>query len=156
MLTNINGALALSIMKNEIRAHGKVDVKVLGISMMPTLQEEDIVTVSLPRKYKPGDIIIFMAHYEKMIIHRIISIEHGRFITKGDNNKFFDEEFDTSTIVGKVDYWYRNGKTMCVSENSILIKMLICISHIEVKYPSAPIIYSIKKCLLSTCIRRIQ
>lgn len=154
MLTNMHGPIALSIMKNEVRVHGKVNVRVQGISMMPTLIAEDIVTVTSPKQYKAGDIIVFMAHYEKMVVHRIISIDQGHFVTKGDNNNFYDEKFDVSTIVGKVDFWIRNGEKMYFSDNFILTKILICISRIEVKYPSEKFLTSLKNYLLSIGTKR--
>jgi signal peptidase len=63
------------------------------------------LAVIFPKKsYERGDIVSFYGNSRKNIVtHRIISIEDGLYITKGDANKIQDDLKLTDTlIIGKV------------------------------------------------------
>lgn len=64
---------------------------VVSESMTPTLNVGDIIIVRGEDSYKVHDIIVYHTSlYSKPIVHRIIGIKNGYFITKGDHNQFSD------------------------------------------------------------------
>ena len=75
-----------------------------GVSMEPTLQSGDLVLVI--RRVSPDDIdlgdVIVYRRGRTLIIHRVVRVEDGVMITKGDNNWLPDPPVGASEIVGKV------------------------------------------------------
>lgn len=70
--------------------------KVTGTSMYPTLEEGDmVVVVSVPySSLKAGDIIVYdppCSATGNSVIHRVVGIEVGGLITRGDNNPSTDQ-----------------------------------------------------------------
>ena len=64
---------------------------VVSESMMPTLNVGDIIIVMGKDTYQEQDIVVYRTLlYSKPIVHRVIGIENGYLITKGDNNQFSD------------------------------------------------------------------
>ncbi|EFK06502.1 putative signal peptidase I [delta proteobacterium NaphS2] len=85
-----------------------------GPSMRPTLRAGDLLGVRpyMVRKPALGDVVTFFSPDKKCsITHRVISVRNGRLRTRGDNNRFIDENIlNSDTIVGRVLYLERNGK----------------------------------------------
>ena len=88
-----------------------------GISMLPTLQDGDLVLVqgeqnackihAAPKEADPpGDILIFYSRLGKRIVHRAIDKRNEGniwyFETRGDNNLASDGEIPEQNVVGKV------------------------------------------------------
>lgn len=73
---------------------------VKGNSMLPTLEEGDIVVVSKASNPRIGDIIVFRNVNKKYVIHRVIKINGGTLITKGDNRPYCDHPIIDKDIVG--------------------------------------------------------
>lgn len=64
---------------------------VVSESMTPTLNVGDIIIVMGKDTYQEQDIVVYRTLlYSKPIVHRVIGIENGYLITKGDNNQFSD------------------------------------------------------------------
>lgn len=78
-------------------------VMVNGISMEPGYHTGDLVIVRKAQAYQVGDVITYRdAEMGAFVIHRIVSIEHGQFVIKGDNNSWLDAYHPTQEeIVGK-------------------------------------------------------
>lgn len=66
---------------------------VKGDSMEPTLLEGDLVVLARSDEYEIGDVIAYRVSSmgDATLIHRIVAVEDGRFLTKGDNNDFVDD-----------------------------------------------------------------
>ncbi|HUI85624.1 MAG TPA: signal peptidase I [Nitrososphaerales archaeon] len=88
--------------------------RVSGISMLPTLEDGDLVVI-LPTQASAvhlGDIIVYgppCSATGEDVIHRVIQASGGGFITKGDNNAYSDQAAGIAAspifsdcIVGKV------------------------------------------------------
>jgi|ECHhosMinimDraft_1075155.scaffolds.fasta_scaffold00051_14 signal peptidase len=82
---------------------------IAGISMFPTLDNGSIVIFLKGAYAEVGSIIIYRSFSGSYIVHRIITVNQGYIITKGDNNPFPDySEFNNkygisiSRIVGEV------------------------------------------------------
>jgi len=64
---------------------------VVSESMVPTLNIGDIIVVKGEDNYSINDIVVYRSPlYRKPIVHRIIAIKDGHYITKGDHNAFPD------------------------------------------------------------------
>ncbi|MBM3181823.1 MAG: signal peptidase I [Chloroflexi bacterium] len=78
-------------------------VMVNGISMEPNYHTGDLVIVRKAQTYQVGDVVTYRdAEMGGYVIHRIIGIEQGQVILKGDNNSWIDANQPThDEIVGK-------------------------------------------------------
>jgi signal peptidase I len=82
--------------------------------MNPTFRTGDLLYLSsyAKRRIRRGDVIVFLpSHGRLKITHRVISISRQGIETQGDNNNESDLEFlNPENILGRVDYFKRNGK----------------------------------------------
>lgn len=78
-------------------------VMVNGISMEPNYHTGDLVIVRKSPTYQIGDVIAYQdAQMAAHVIHRIIGIEDGLFVLKGDNNSWIDAYHPSNDeVVGK-------------------------------------------------------
>ena len=77
------------------------DVTITGFSMNPLFSENDIVTIKPMDNYKVGDILVFYYIGEVPLVHRLLAVNDGVFVCKGDN-AFRVEEITEDKIIGKV------------------------------------------------------
>ena len=62
-----------------------------GNSMEPRLERGDLVLVRKRASYAVGDVVLYESHTGNLrVLHRIVAVKNGRFVTKGDNNDFLD------------------------------------------------------------------
>ena len=71
--------------------------------MEPNYHTGDLVIVRKAQTYQVGDVVTYRdAEMGAFVIHRIIAIEQGQFVIKGDNNSWVDAYHPThEEIVGK-------------------------------------------------------
>ncbi len=79
-------------------------VVVNGVSMESTLHPGELVVTRHADGYQVGDIVTYRDNsLNRFVIHRIVGIEQGHFILKGDNNQAIDLYRPTqSEILGKL------------------------------------------------------
>jgi len=79
-------------------------VIISGNSMEPTFHLGDLAIIRQQATYQVGDIVTYQnAELGKNVIHRIIGVDAGHFIIKGDNNAWVDGYRPVqSEIVGKL------------------------------------------------------
>ena len=78
---------------------------VSGVSMEPTLHYGDLAIVRSSENYQVGDVVIYHDPNISRVIHRIVAIENGRYVFKGDNNSWLDSYKATNAdILGKL--WF--------------------------------------------------
>ena len=70
-------------------------------SMEPTLSIHDKILIKESNEYQPDDIVTYVINGENYVTHRILSIEDGKAITKGDANNTEDDPVEVSSIIGK-------------------------------------------------------
>ena len=75
--------------------------------MVPYLRVNDFIVIKESEEYNVGDVVTYINESESYVTHRIISIDEGQVVTKGDANNIQDEPFDYSNIVGKVVFRVR-------------------------------------------------
>ncbi len=77
-------------------------MEVVSGSMEPTIHVGDLIVIHTKDvSYSEGDIVTFYDTNEAFVTHRIMSIDDGLMITKGDNNNSEDQPIPISQIVGK-------------------------------------------------------
>ena len=92
---------------------------IVGSSMEPKLHRGDLAIVRAQSVYRPGDVVLYDSReLGTKVLHRILRVEDGRFVLKGDNNDFLDTErpteeqivgtlWVTAPAVGRVTEWLR-------------------------------------------------
>lgn len=93
-------------------------IPISGRSMLPLIQNGDVVLVAHGKSgVRRGDIIVFMQN-NQMVAHRVLRAGTGgssaTFLAKGDNNPYFDPPVTVDRIVGRVLKIERNGKWVAV------------------------------------------
>jgi signal peptidase I len=89
-------------------------VIVNGISMEPGYHLGDLTIMRKALTYQIGDVVTYRdAEMQAYVIHRIIGVDQGQFILKGDNNSWIDAYRPThEEIIGKLwIYIPKLGKT---------------------------------------------
>ena len=77
-------------------------LRVIGTSMLPTIQDNSQCLCVKKESYNVGDIILFFADINGKflgIAHRIVAINSEKIITKGDNNPFLDSPMTKNSII---------------------------------------------------------
>lgn len=87
--------LKLKIQKDNI------SLKVKGISMLPTICENDIVTIKYKSTIREGDIIAFF-YKDELLVHRVIKVYEQIYWCKGDNTVMI-EKVDKKDLLGIID-----------------------------------------------------
>ena len=78
---------------------------VSGISMEPMMHYGDLAVVRPSESYQVGDVVVYHDPNISRVIHRIVAVEDGHFVFKGDNNAWLDSYQATSSdIIGKL--WF--------------------------------------------------
>jgi signal peptidase I len=92
---------------------------IVGNSMEPKLHRGDLAVVRAQSSYRPGDVVLYDSReLGTKVLHRIVRVEDGRFVLKGDNNTFLDVERPTqeqilgtlwvhAPAVGRATVWLR-------------------------------------------------
>ncbi|MBQ7410810.1 MAG: signal peptidase I [Clostridia bacterium] len=71
-------------------------------SMEPTIDSGELIIIREKDKYLENDIVTYLDDDGFLITHRIVNINEGKLITKGDNNNLNDPEVQMENIQGKV------------------------------------------------------
>lgn len=74
---------------------------VSGNSMFPTIRDNSKCLCEKRKDLKVGDIIGFVSN-DNGILHRIISIDSEKIVTKGDNNDFIDYPIKRADVLCKI------------------------------------------------------
>ncbi len=77
---------------------------IVGSSMEPKLHRGDLAVVRKQSVYRVGDVVLYDSReLGSKVLHRIVRVDGGRFVLKGDNNSFLDSEHPTEEqIVGSL------------------------------------------------------
>lgn len=78
-------------------------VTTYGNSMSPRMNEGDLVVVRPASGYAIGDVVAYRSsELERVVLHRVVAVDHGRYSMRGDHNAFTDPEQPTDRqMVGK-------------------------------------------------------
>lgn len=87
--------------KNYINYFGYTIFEVASGSMAPSINVGDIVVVKLTKDINNNDIITYKEN-DYFITHRVIKIEDGKIVAKGDYNDSIDKDVNLNDVLGKV------------------------------------------------------
>ena len=78
-----------------------------GSSMAPLFHSGDLAILREAPRYRVGDIVAYRdPNLEKVVLHRIVALDGGRYVLQGDNNDFLDPHHPArSSFLGKL--WVR-------------------------------------------------
>ena len=98
---NINNTIFFALAEDQLAAGQRVKMSLKGISMLPTLREEDVLTLE-PMGGEPclGDVLLFR-YAGGHIVHRLIKHEGDTYVMQGDNN-YGTETVRRQDIVARV------------------------------------------------------
>ncbi|MGH3497101.1 MAG: signal peptidase I [Nocardioidaceae bacterium] len=99
-----------------------------GISMLPHFRANGLVITHTENSYSVGDIVAYYNHQlHTVVMHRIVAIENGRYVFKGDNNNFRDSYHATKAdLVGKEwVYWPGGGTYIAFLRNPVTFAFII-------------------------------
>lgn len=81
-----------------------------GNSMEPGIHEGSVAFVRRDSHIEAGDIILYRSEQTGQdVLHRVISIEDGRYVTKGDNNDWVDPDRPTADDIKGVYLGHISG-----------------------------------------------
>ena len=93
---------AKRVMKNLMSMpFGVGSAVVLSGSMEPTLSVNDLVVVRAAEQYSKDDIVVFQSGAE-LVIHRVVSVENGQLVTRGDANNTEDPPISPELVKGRL------------------------------------------------------
>lgn len=127
-------------------------VKLIGDSMLPTLDPNDISMLFVTENidYVVGDIVVFKCE-ESILgfsVHRIIHLTKDKVITKGDNNLQADNEVDKTAIIGRIEKAFYNDKSFRNVKSSKLIAYLSKFESRTAKVPPQKIVVFMHRILV--------
>jgi signal peptidase len=108
-----------------------------GISMEPTIHRGDLAIVRPAADYAVGDVVGYRnPQLHRVVLHRIVGVEDGRFVMRGDNNSFLDTYHPVRAdmvgklwvhvpTVGKAFVWFRHPAHASLSSGLFSIPLLL-------------------------------
>ncbi len=99
---NINNVIQMKFLKKDYSSFfGYTVLEVVSGSMEPTIHVGDFIVVKTDHyQYKENDIVTFYDVNGSFVTHRLISIQDGYMVTKGDANNTEDEKMPLDSIIG--------------------------------------------------------
>ncbi len=132
VLVVVLGAVMLWLVFAPARVGGSVNyVVAAGSSMAPHIAAGDLVLVRQADSYRPGDVVAYHnRELGRVVLHRIVSLEGGRYVMKGDVNSWVDsyQPGDEDILgrmwiriprLGKVLEWIRKPEHAAVVAGSV-------------------------------------
>ncbi len=97
----LEDSFMLALFKNSIMCGNVETIKVIGFSMLPAIQQKDMIRVQRSDKYCVGDIVVYEYKMQGLLVHRIIAINGNEVWCRGDNAVRI-EKIGYADIIGKV------------------------------------------------------
>ena len=90
--------------KDYVNVFGYTYFIVVSGSMTGEIEVNDIVFVKITKDVKEKEIIAYLDENKSVITHRLVQINNGKYIAKGDANDTYDKAITKKEIIGRVDY----------------------------------------------------
>jgi signal peptidase len=74
---------------------------VMSGSMEPAVEIGDLIVIRLQNKYREGDIITYFDK-QRLVTHRVMSVQSDQLLTQGDANNTPDSPIDTKQVLGRM------------------------------------------------------
>lgn len=130
LLFNVYNFINIKVLKKDLTSvFGYSLLEVVSGSMEPTIHVGDLILIDTKDSvYHVNDIVTFKDVNGDFVTHRILHIEEGEMITKGDNNNTEDSAMSTKDIVGKYLFRIPNaGKVMASFKTPFVMGMVLVI-----------------------------
>lgn len=104
MMKQLSNECFFAWVESEIENGRSVKFRIKGNSMLPLLRsgvDEVVVCPCRKEDLKQLDVVLFR-HAGRHVLHRIVKVEHGRYLMQGDGVWRFHEECGAEAIVGIV------------------------------------------------------
>lgn len=102
----------ITAVEEELKKQETVAFLTRGASMRPLLRtHKDIVVIAKPScALSIGDVALYkVKNSEKLVLHRVIGIDNGNYVIRGDNT-YVKEYVEQESVIGVMTGLYRNGK----------------------------------------------
>ena len=86
------------IVRAAVDVGGELWLRASGVSMWPTIQDDEQVLLARPGTVRPGDIVLVQGG-ERVVLHRVARIHAGRVITWGDACLAPDPEVPADRVI---------------------------------------------------------
>lgn len=108
---NTQHAVKCKLAKEVLRKCGRLRLQAKGWSMLPTIWPGDTLIVSRidEDSVVAGDIVL-TSGTGSLVAHRVLAMNEGSFLTRGDSVKWPDAPIIKSQFLGKVSAITRRGK----------------------------------------------
>lgn len=114
--------------EEELNRSGKIVYRIKGRSMYPMLrQEKDLVVIKKNTGIiQPGDVALYRRKKDDaLVLHRVLKTDGDHLITRGDHT-LTDENIHVSQIIGILDSYIRDNKTIkCGSLQDLLYRLTV-------------------------------
>lgn len=130
LLFNVYNFINIKVLKKDLTSvFGYSLLEVVSGSMEPTIHVGDLILIDTKDSvYHVNDIVTFKDVNGDFVTHRILHIEEGEMVTKGDNNNTEDSAMSTKDIVGKYLFRIPNaGKVMASFKTPFVMGMVLVI-----------------------------
>ncbi len=111
------------VIRDALDSNGEVSFVSAGRSMLPLIRDrKDTITLIKPRKaIKPNDIVFYQRDNGRFVLHRVMFINSGTYVMRGDNQ--WDNEYNirNDQIIGVLKSFERNGKVHNVTDRDYLM-----------------------------------
>lgn len=111
------------LIRETLDKNGEVSFVSAGRSMLPIIRDrKDTVTLVKPKKnIKAGDVVFYQRDNGRFILHRVMYVNAGTYVMRGDNQ--WDNEYNVrrDQIIGVLKSIERNGKVHNVTDRDYLM-----------------------------------
>lgn len=126
------------LISDELEKNGEISFVLLGRSMLPLIRDgKDTITLVKPKKaIRCGDVIFYRRENGQFILQRVMFVNNGNLVVRGDNQ--WDNEYNVrqNQIVGVLKNFERDGKIHNVNDRDYLtyVKFLPLIRLVRKTY----------------------
>ncbi len=98
-----------STIEEQLALHGEHYATTVGFSMKPLFRTRGQVVKLLPYRgdIKLYDVILWRDATGKYVLHRVVKITDGGYITRGDNHRKDDPEVARDGVIAVMDGYYK-------------------------------------------------
>jgi len=98
----MNTQTMIEILKAAMRIKGTAQITVSGFSMLPILENGQLINIISKDDFTIGDILVFSYNPSELLVHRLLKIKNDKLYCKGDNC-YRLEEITKEQIIGSVE-----------------------------------------------------
>ena len=109
----------LRLASYQFSQESELRVKMAGKSMCPAIDEDDFISIEpvVRDQLAVGDVILYASLSDTAVIHRIVKIDSGIIVTRGDSCAIEDAPVPIDRVLGKVVNVDRDGIAISVDQS---------------------------------------